>query len=501
MPGFNSNSSNPETYCLCTNKSTASTWPGPISTSKCNSACSGNNSDHTCGGENAFALFDVECDGGGGGVPYAPQDHTAVAEWHRQRAILLTSSSLSIIGSFMIIASFFLFAEIRFPSREIIMYISVCDLLTSIAFLISGFSEEGGVGDTAFGTPASDANGVYLAGRPSALCYGQGYLLTFSYLASFLWTACFAFHLLGLFSATASSPKARASGRCRLSWRYHLLSWGLPLVEVLLLLGLQFSKSERPSIGRSDRFWCWISTYNRAGTRWEASGAWLQFGLFYIPLLIIILFNISTYLVLHRTIRARRTISPEMEKAIRTRLQLYLLVFVLCSVWGFANRVVSWFSTYHSTTLWLDYMEVTFGPLQGFLNSIVYGVNTKVLVLFRERFCARHGRGAVGALCGRARACAPCLGGADDCDRDRAGGGRSRSSDSQHSSFDERLLSAPVDGDSVDGSSDQYSSQLTHDGSSQLGSQLSSQHTTPFSSVGGDDGGMYSKAAYAAAPS
>ena len=37
--------------------------------------------------------------------------------------------------------------------------------------------------------------------------------------------------------------------------------------------------------------------------------------------------------------------------------QLYLLVFLLCSVWGFANRVVS-FSNHGPTSLTLDYFEV-----------------------------------------------------------------------------------------------------------------------------------------------
>ena len=356
--------------------------------------------------------------------------------------VLLTSASLSVIGTLLIIGSFFLFRDIRFPSREIIMYISVCDLAVSIAFLITGFAPVGGF--------TGGSEGV---SYPNSLCYAQGYLLTFSYLASFLWTACFALHLLGLFSATASSPKAGERGRCQLAPAYHYLSWGLPTAEIVLLLMLQFGSDSFPTVGRSDRFWCWISTYDRSGRTWEGSGAWMQFGLFYIPLCAILLFNTYTYWKLHSKIRNKRTISPDMERAIRTRLQLYLVVFALCSVWGLANRIYSWFNNgdEHAPSHWLDYLEVTFSPLQGFLNSVVYGVNTKVLVLFKTWL-----REKLGACCHRAGlhphfSSRGSYSGHSD--------SRSSMSDSEaeHSSFDERLLSAPVDGAdtdlSLDGSS------------------------------------------------
>ena len=311
----------------------------------CKHSCPGNATEF-CGGRKCVSVLPIKCP-----PPPPPTNMKGKHQWNTQRLILVVSSTLSLFGSLMIILSFYLFPEIRFPSRKIIMMISICDFMTSLAFLISGFDQGGGLDDgAADGKPW----------QPTAMCYVQGYLLTFSYLASFLWTACFAYHLLGLFSTTegdryGAGPGKKKSGA--LAERYHILCWGLPAAELVLLYFLQ--RSGRPSIGRSDRFWCWISTYDRTGQQWKAEGAWLQFSLFYIPLLFIIVFNAFTYLRLHSTIRSRRSISPEMERAIARRLQLYLLVFLLCSVWGFANRIVSVTTHIHTTSLTLDYLEVS----------------------------------------------------------------------------------------------------------------------------------------------
>jgi hypothetical protein len=51
-------------------------------------------------------------------------------------------------------------------------------------------------------------------------------------------------------------------------------------------------------------------------------------------------------------------------------------------------------SEHRATSRFLDYMEVIFGPLQGFLNGLVYGINYRVLGLYRDRFfpCCRDSR-------------------------------------------------------------------------------------------------------------
>ena len=115
--------------------------------------------------------------------------------------LLITGSSLSIAGSGFIILSYFLFPDSRKFSRKILLYLSLADICASSAWVLHYVAPNGG--DT--------------------LCFAQGYMLQFFYLASYLWTGCFAWHLYQLIDARNRTPKS-------LEALYHFLSWGIPLL-------------------------------------------------------------------------------------------------------------------------------------------------------------------------------------------------------------------------------------------------------------------------------
>ena len=72
-------------------------------------------------------------------------------------------------------------------------------------------------------------------------------------------------------------------------------------------------------------------------------------------------------------------LSQSMEKKIRMRLLLYLVVFFVCSIWGLVNRILQMTNTStHQPPEQMEAMEAFFSPLQGFLNAIVYGLNVQV---------------------------------------------------------------------------------------------------------------------------
>ena len=137
------------TGCWCTNASVAngwqpkgSVWEPPTEWGDRGThlhclhptPCAGGGTETSvpmCGGLGEIELFDAGCPGGS--TPGGQHDGSSDIDFERQRMVLLTSASLSVIGTVLIIGSFFLFRDIRFPSREIIMYISVCDLAVSIA--------------------------------------------------------------------------------------------------------------------------------------------------------------------------------------------------------------------------------------------------------------------------------------------------------------------------------------------------------------------------------
>jgi hypothetical protein len=234
----------------------------------------------------------------------------ALPDKHLQDQVLAVTSSLSLLGSFSIIVSF-AFKENRFLGRKLIVYISLCDFMSSAAFLIS----------TLYGDITQGGTGESLKSTPAVKCVVQGYLLTFFYLASALWTGCFAHHLYQLICTSCEANE-------RYLLRYHMISWGIPIAEVVYLLALQMTGED--SVGRDDRFWCWISNYDN-------NGAWRQFYLFYVPLLVVMIFNMMVCILLARTIRHY---GSELSKSITRPLLFYLIVFIMCSIWGFCNRVV-----------------------------------------------------------------------------------------------------------------------------------------------------------------
>ena len=93
------------------------------------------------------------------------------------RSTVRIGGTLSVLGSIFFIVSYCLFRRSRTFSRRLLLYLTIADLMASVGWLLSGFEK------------------ILHAKHPGALCVIQGYLLQFFYLASFLWTSCFAWHL------------------------------------------------------------------------------------------------------------------------------------------------------------------------------------------------------------------------------------------------------------------------------------------------------------------
>ena len=260
--------------------------------------------------------------------------------------------ALSVLGSLFIIISYCLFRRSRKFSRRILLYLTVADLGASLGWLLSGVESK-----------------IHLPTSPTNVCIVQGYLLQFFYLSSFIWTACFAWHLFQLIWI----KNRRAY---KLEWRYHFLSWGIPGC-MCIYFAVRQSLLKQPSMGYTrDRPWCWISS--SVDYKADAFG-WEQFAFFYIPLVIILMFNLSIYFCLIR--RLHNNLSS-LEYKIRQRLLLYIAVFVFLTGWGLANRIFQFFNPGGIPNRFLLSMDALCGPLQGFCNAVVYGINQKL----RERY-------------------------------------------------------------------------------------------------------------------
>ena len=79
----------------------------------------------------------------------------------------------------------------------------------------------------------------------------------------------------------------------------------------------------------------------------------------------------------------RVVISPSLKGRAEHRIRLYLLVFMLCIGVGAANRIQNAIAPDHPW-FWLYILDAAISPLQGFLNSIVYGMNKQLREKWRE---------------------------------------------------------------------------------------------------------------------
>lgn len=199
------------------------------------------------------------------------------------------------------------------------------------------------------------------AARPRVLTVracAQAYVLEFGSLSSYLWTGCFAFHLYLLICNRKAEPG-------RFEKYYHIVSWGLPLLCVGYLLARQLGG--HTEVGNADRPWCvarsllppvvadlriacarldrcWIRDRTGNNEHWNR-GVIEQFAMYYLPLTLVMVWNLVLYCLLSRSMHDYR-----MRRVIKRRLLLYLVIFLLCAVWGLVHRVYQvrhWHSCMH----------------------------------------------------------------------------------------------------------------------------------------------------------
>eukprot|EP00301_Raphidiophrys_heterophryoidea_P021474 c5893_g1_i2.p1 GENE.c5893_g1_i2~~c5893_g1_i2.p1 ORF type:complete len:153 (-),score=23.56 c5893_g1_i2:40-498(-) len=80
-------------------------------------------------------------------------------------------------------------------------------------------------------------------------------------------------------------------------------------------------------------------------------------------------------------------LSSKQEHQVILRLRLYLLVFFWVSFWSFGHRIDELVNPSHESRLTIfTIMHAFFRPLMGFMNSIVYGINRRLISEYRVLF-------------------------------------------------------------------------------------------------------------------
>ncbi|GAB9469878.1 hypothetical protein Gpo141_00007141, partial [Globisporangium polare] len=290
----------------------------------------------------------------------APEKNVSSALLVAEQVLVVASASVSFAGCAFIFFTWKSFSGPNYLSRRIVASLGLAGLVTAFGFSMSIVVN--GVGQQ--------------YERVESLCYLQAFTLQYFYLASYLWTACFAFHLYQIIVKRNEYPE-------KYLWVYRSIGWGLPGLILAFLVLRQLTG--HLGVGPADRRWCWIAVHTEAQdpTAWQREGALQQLLLFYAPIGAVFLFNSAVYTRILRFLA-----HDPMAGRFKRKVVVYLVIFFLCSIWGVINRLVQFFSATHAPDKFLSVMECICDPLQPLLNALAYGTNKQSLEAYKERFCS-----------------------------------------------------------------------------------------------------------------
>ncbi|CEG43959.1 hypothetical protein L916_05315 [Plasmopara halstedii] len=242
-----------------------------------------------------------------------------------KETLLLVAASVSCVGCGFLLATWKRVEAPNYVSRRIVTSLGIAGLFTAVAFamsiLVDGSSQQNQ--------------------QHEMLCYVQAMTLQYFYLASYLWTACFAFHLYQIIVRRNEYPE-------KFSWIYHGIGWGLPGLVLVFLVLRQLTG--HLGVGRADRRWCWIAVHTTHEEVeddplvWRSEGAMQQLLLFYTPVICVFIFNVSVYYLILKYLHM-----DPMASRFREKVKLYLGIYFLCSIWGLLNRLVQIFRADHES--------------------------------------------------------------------------------------------------------------------------------------------------------
>ncbi|GLD95058.1 hypothetical protein PINS_up003683 [Pythium insidiosum] len=271
------------------------------------------------------------------------------------RMLVTVASALSLSCSLAMVLCFVVFQESRRCGRRILVCLHLADAAAAIAWLLTLWIPP----------PVDQTDTTNDTAQTPSICLVQGYALVFFMMASYTWTACFASHLYQILGRRLKHPELY-------EYRYHLLAWGIPASTVWQLLTQHANGFDL--IGESGYPWCWFRVWS--DYEWADDGFNTQLAVFYGPMLAVLLYNLSTYVsLLHQM---SDVLSTRMEDRIWRRMMAYSWAFFLTFVWGFYALLYQNASHDHDISPKMLYLMSFFMPLQGAMNTVVYGFNKKL---------------------------------------------------------------------------------------------------------------------------
>jgi hypothetical protein len=265
------------------------------------------------------------------------------AQWSAIKIVTTASASLGVLGALITCVAYLYWKHMRTAIAQIIFYMAIADLCSSISMAIGRLG------------PAS--------GTDSALCQLQAAGQQWGDISSILWTCMISINLIWIMF------RGRAVEDLQRYTHLHLvICFLLPVIWAIVPIFVRPENSVR-MYGDAD-LWCWISPKHSTA----------QMMLFYVPLWIVFVFNLITYLIVGRAIwrRARYVVNTSDMTDLNNyrhiyskNVSLYLLAFLLTWTPATLNRIYTMAFHGHRSFV-LALLHGMFTPSRGMINCLVY---------------------------------------------------------------------------------------------------------------------------------
>eukprot|EP00026_Physarum_polycephalum_P011679 Phypoly_transcript_11920.p1 GENE.Phypoly_transcript_11920~~Phypoly_transcript_11920.p1 ORF type:complete len:314 (+),score=17.49 Phypoly_transcript_11920:79-1020(+) len=263
---------------------------------------------------------------------------------------VVVTCTLSIVGSLFIIISFLLFKDFQNSmSRRLLVILSICDLLTAVAYLIHVGKEP-----------------EHVSHREKVRCEVQSAVNIFANQASFFWTDFIALFVL-------LSRKYGMKYASKFIPFFHAISWGWPIVSVILVGSYGVWGYDN---GDATADWCWIR--GGAPLYWHiVAGKGIEWASY----LIVTVIYIGVFMDLRRTADQQLLLthrSGPTWKMTEKKLLAIPIIFIILRLPG-TIRTIYMMKNPTGTGVegvWI-YLQAIGDSGQGFANGLLFGVFTE----------------------------------------------------------------------------------------------------------------------------
>ena len=287
-----------------------------------------------------------------------------VVDYTTNISLRLFFNSLSLLGSLFIIFSYLKFARLRKFAFKLICYLSISDLMFSIAgFLIF-----------------NDADEVSYS-----FCAFQGFALYYSSISTVFWTACIAYSLQSI--VLGNNREIEKSER-------KLLFVGFVLPILLAMIPLITHDYGASSFITDDKTrWCGIIRHINLQTgEIEVRGVILDWVVRFVPILLCFLFNAYMYFRVRRFFEGLEFRS-DLKDIIKNKIKYFPLIPIFCWSMEIVLRILELIYMDqdkgifdHAYIVYVDYLDSIFEKSHGLLNALVYGFTQYVREEWRNFF-------------------------------------------------------------------------------------------------------------------